>query len=69
MRETTFVTVSTPTSGVEQARRFSISTKRASSYAASAVMVHSLSEGRRGGKVFSLRNDWRLWSTVDLGVR
>lgn len=69
MRETAIVAVSTPTSGVEQARRFPISAKRASSHAASAIMVHSLSESRRGAKVFSLREDRRLRSTVDLGVR
>lgn len=69
MRETAFVTVSTPTRGVEQARRLSISAKRASSHAASAVMVHSLSEGGKGTKVFSLRMDWGFGPTVDLKVR
>lgn len=69
MRETAFVTVSTPTSGVEKARRFSTSAKRSSPHAASTVMVHSLSVGRSGAKVFSLRKDWRLGPTIDLGVR
>lgn len=69
MRETAFVTVSTPTRGVEQACRFSISAKGASAHAASAIMVHSLSENGRGAKVFSLRMDWGLGPTVGFKVR
>lgn len=69
MRESAFVTVSTPTGGVEQACRFSISPKRTSSHTASAIVVHSLSERGSRAKVFSLREDWRLGSTVDFGKR
>lgn len=69
VRETALVTVSTPTRGVEQARRFSISAKRASSHTASAIVVHSLPEGGRGAKFFSLRMDRGLWPTIDLKVR
>ena len=69
MRETAFVTISTPTSGVEQACGFSISAKGSSPHAASAAMVQSLAVGGSGTKVFSLRKDWRLGPTVDLGVR